>query len=76
MNKVYIYSDFVLLSKNKLDTNDSLPPFNSILTNQYTDGELYAYLTDFRNKLNKKDEESIRFFINLIEQELLKRKLR
>ena len=64
------------MAKNKLDTNDSLQPFNGILTNQYTDGELYAYLTDFRNKLARKDDESTRFFINLIEQELLKRKLR
>ncbi len=55
--------------------NDSLGPFNGILTNQYTDGELYAYLTDFRNKLTKKDEESTRFFIALIEKELLRRKL-
>lgn len=63
------------MKKNKLNSNDFLPPFNGILANQYTEGELFAYLTDFRNRLGKKDDEAVRFHINIIEAEILKRNL-
>jgi len=63
------------LKKNRLDTNDALPPFNGILTNQYTNAELYVYLNDFRNKWAKKEDENILFNIQLIENELLRRSL-
>lgn len=72
-NREYLYD--LSMKKNKLDSNDSIEPFNGILTNQYTEGELFAYLTHFRNRLGKKDDEAVRFYINIIEQEILRRKL-